>query len=92
MPLKAASDYQGYLHGEAISIGMFVASFISEQMGLMSTVDRIRLGTLLTRAGLPSRVRQPIPREKTDDPSGPGRGLIKNQRKGRFVSYCSKGF
>jgi 3-dehydroquinate synthase len=60
--IEAASRYVDYLHGEAISIGMFVAALISQQMGLLDPVDRIRLGTLLTRAGLPARVRRPLAR------------------------------
>jgi 3-dehydroquinate synthase len=62
--IEAATEYRGYLHGEAISIGMFVAAIISQQQGLLEAVDRIRLGTLLTRAGLPLRVRKPIPRAR----------------------------
>ncbi len=60
--IEAASGYSGYLHGEAISIGMFVASFIAAQMELLSTVERIRLGALLRRAGLPSHARKPMAR------------------------------
>lgn len=62
--IEAATDYKQYLHGEAISIGMFAASIISQQQDLMDQVDRIRLGTLLTKAGLPIRVRKPIPRKR----------------------------
>jgi 3-dehydroquinate synthase len=62
--IEAASDYKGYLHGEAIAIGMFVAALISQQQGLIEAVERIRLGTLLTKAGLPLRARAPIPRTR----------------------------
>ncbi len=62
--IETATDYKQYLHGEAISIGMFAASIISQQQNLMDQVDRIRLGTLLTKAGLPLRVRKPIPRKR----------------------------
>ncbi|MFA5976072.1 MAG: 3-dehydroquinate synthase [Elusimicrobiota bacterium] len=62
--IEAAGGYKTTLHGEAISIGMFVAGYLSSQMGLLEPVDRIRLGTLLTQAGLPSRVKRPIPREQ----------------------------
>jgi len=60
--VEAAGGYKTYLHGEAISIGMFVAGALSEQMGMISSVDRIRLNTLLSRAGLPARVRKPMAR------------------------------
>lgn len=61
--VEAAGKYKDYLHGEAVSIGMFVASAVSEQMNLIDMRDRIRLNTLLSRAGLPAQVRKPIPRE-----------------------------
>ncbi len=62
--IEAADGYREYLHGEAISIGMFVAGVLSEELTGLETVDRIRLGTLLTKAGLPARVKRPIPRER----------------------------
>lgn len=62
--IEAATGFRDYLHGEAISIGMFVAAIISQQQDLMEPVDRIRLGTLLTKAGLPLRARAPIPRAR----------------------------
>src|SRR4029077_2888227 len=65
--IEAATGFGDYLHGEAISIGMFAAAIISQQQGLMEAVDRIRLGTLLTKAGLPLRARAPIPRKRLMD-------------------------
>lgn len=65
--IEAATGFHVYTHGEAISIGMFVASFISQQMDLLEGLDRIRLGTLLTQAGLPSRVKKPISRPRLMD-------------------------
>jgi 3-dehydroquinate synthase len=62
--IEAATGYAEYLHGEAIAIGMFAAAIISQQQGLMDSLDKIRLGTLLTKAGLPLRVRAPIPRPR----------------------------
>src|SRR5205823_12467368 len=62
--IEAATGYRRYLHGEAISIGMFVAALLSEQLSGLSGLDRIRLGTLLTKAGLPARVSSPIPRAR----------------------------
>lgn len=59
--IEAAAGYRDYLHGEAISIGMFVALFISQEMEFLEPIDRIRLGTLLTKAGLPAQVRKPLP-------------------------------
>lgn len=62
--IEAATGYRQYLHGEAISIGMFVAGLLSEQLSGLDGIDRIRLGTLLTKAGLPARVKRPIPRSR----------------------------
>ena len=62
--IEAAQDYKGYLHGEAIAIGMFVAAFIGDQMGMLDTMSRVRLGTLLTNAGLPIYARKKVSREK----------------------------
>ncbi len=62
--IEAAADYNGYHHGEAVSIGMFVAGFLSQQYGLLEGLDRIRLGTLLTKAGLPATAKKPIPRAR----------------------------
>ncbi len=61
--VEATGGYKDYLHGEAVSIGMFVASAVSQQMGLLEPIDRIRLNTLLSRAGLPAQVKKPIPRD-----------------------------
>jgi 3-dehydroquinate synthase len=61
--VEAAGGYDTYLHGEAISIGMFVAGYLSSCVSGLSDIDRIRLGTLLTKAGLPARVKKALPRD-----------------------------
>jgi len=62
--IEAATHYASYTHGEAISIGMFVAGFLSQQLDLLDGLDRVRLNTLLTKAGLPAGVKSPIARPK----------------------------
>ncbi len=62
--IEAVNGYRQYLHGEAISIGMFAAGLLSEALLGLAPVDRIRLGRLLRDAGLPARVKKPIPRDK----------------------------
>ena len=62
--VEAAGGYRDYLHGEAISIGMLVAGALSEELSGLSALDRIRLSTLLSRAGLPTRVKRKIARKK----------------------------
>ncbi|OQX65179.1 MAG: 3-dehydroquinate synthase, partial [Desulfococcus sp. 4484_242] len=42
------------LHGEAISVGMVVASKLSEKKGLISTEDARRIEKLLSSLGLPT--------------------------------------
>ncbi len=53
--LEAATAYERFLHGEAVSIGMMVAAGISLRLGLIDreVVERQRL--LLERFGLPIR-------------------------------------
>jgi 3-dehydroquinate synthase len=65
--VEAASGYHVYLHGEAISIGMFTAALLSETLAGLRPIDRIRLGILLTRAGLPIRARRLISRRRIMD-------------------------
>jgi len=60
--IEAATGYTRYLHGEAIAIGMFAAAIIGQQQDQTDQLDRIRLGTLLSKAGLPIRARAAIPR------------------------------
>jgi 3-dehydroquinate synthase len=65
--IEATTGFTGYLHGEAVAIGMFAASIVSQQQGNLDPLERIRLGTLLTKAGLPLRARKPLPRARVMD-------------------------
>jgi 3-dehydroquinate synthase len=65
--VEAAGGYNDYLHGEAVSIGMFVAGYLSSHLLNFSDIDRIRMGTLLTKANLPARVHKPLPRKAIMD-------------------------
>ena len=51
--LESVTNYEKYLHGEAVSIGMIKAMKISEKMGLISKDDIDRVETLLKGFGLP---------------------------------------
>ncbi len=51
--LETMTDYKTYLHGEAVAIGMMVATRLSEQKGLCATGLSDRLGALLQSFGLP---------------------------------------
>jgi len=51
--LEAATSYEGYLHGEAVAVGMVGAALISQRMGLLTPDAVERLRKLLQRFGLP---------------------------------------
>jgi len=51
--LETLTDYRTYLHGEAVAIGMMVASRLSELRGLCKRGLSIRLGKLLQSFDLP---------------------------------------
>lgn len=53
--LETTGGYQRLLHGEAIAIGMVVATMLSVHRGLCEPEDLHRLRALLTRIGLPTR-------------------------------------
>lgn len=52
--IETASAYE---HGEAVALGMRVASDISVQLGLLSTVADDRINALLSNIGLPRRIK-----------------------------------
>jgi 3-dehydroquinate synthase len=47
----------GVPHGEAISVGMVIASALSEKRGYLSAEDTKRIESLLNRLGLPTRLQ-----------------------------------
>jgi len=51
--LETFTEYTRYLHGEAVAIGMMVATRLSEQRGLCTPGFSERLGILLQSFGLP---------------------------------------
>ncbi len=51
--LENAAEYGNLLHGEAVAIGMRLASHLSVQLGLCSTKDLDRITSLLQRLELP---------------------------------------
>jgi 3-dehydroquinate synthase len=52
--IEAATDFERYLHGEAVALGMLMAADLSREMGLIDGAARERIGNLIRRAGLPS--------------------------------------
>ena len=56
--LETITNYQGYSHGEAISIGMIFAAKLSLELGLIESDDFSRIYNLINSAGLPVLPKQ----------------------------------
>ncbi len=52
--LEAATQFERYLHGEAVALGMLMAADLSREMGLIDAQARERIEGLVRRAGLPT--------------------------------------
>ncbi|QNS01712.1 MAG: 3-dehydroquinate synthase [Buchnera aphidicola (Pentalonia nigronervosa)] len=51
--IETNTGYGSWLHGQAISVGIVMASRVSELLGYLCKKDRIRILSLLKRTGLP---------------------------------------
>jgi len=58
--IEKLGNYQRYLHGEAVAIGMVMAADLSQRSGLLPAEDVTRLTALLLAAGLPVSVDQDL--------------------------------
>lgn len=54
--LETETGYGTLLHGEAVAIGMLLATHLSERLGMAPAADGARLKALLVRAGLPTHM------------------------------------
>jgi 3-dehydroquinate synthase len=54
--IEAATGYARYLHGEAVALGMLLASELSSRIGLIDSGVTRRVRALLTMAGLPTEM------------------------------------
>jgi 3-dehydroquinate synthase len=52
--IESATNYETFLHGEAVALGMLMASDLSHRLGLLDAHSLKRLRDLLARAGLPA--------------------------------------
>jgi 3-dehydroquinate synthase len=52
--IEAATDFERYLHGEAVALGMVMAADLSRELGLIDAAAKERIDRLLERAGLPT--------------------------------------
>jgi 3-dehydroquinate synthase len=59
--IEAVAGYGTYLHGEAIAIGLVLASQFSEKLGNVDSSAVERTTTLLQKYDLPVRLRKPLP-------------------------------
>ncbi|MGH8481050.1 MAG: 3-dehydroquinate synthase [Nevskiaceae bacterium] len=53
--VEAHVGYEGWLHGEAVAVGLCMAADLSRRLGGLSVVDAARAQALVARAGLPTR-------------------------------------
>jgi 3-dehydroquinate synthase len=53
--IEAHAGYEGWLHGEAVAVGLCMAADLSERLGWLPVVDAARVKALVARAGLPTR-------------------------------------
>ena len=52
--IEAATNYEKYLHGEAVGLGMLIAADLSHRLGMIDAAVKERLRDLLVRTGLPT--------------------------------------
>ncbi len=74
--IEAATAYQRYLHGEAVSIGMEASASIAQSVGILNQDDAARQRALLHALGLPLYC------EVTPDALAPALTLDKKNRAG----------
>jgi 3-dehydroquinate synthase len=68
--LEAIGNYERWLHGEAVAIGMALAARTSVALGWLAVRDCERIESLLARAGLPTAARGVDPDELLDHMRG----------------------
>jgi len=52
--IESATNYDTYLHGEAVGLGMLMATHMSHRLGLIDGAAKERVRDILARAGLPT--------------------------------------
>lgn len=53
--IEAHVGYEGWLHGEAVAVGLCMAADLSRRLGWLSVVEAARAQALVARTGLPTR-------------------------------------
>jgi 3-dehydroquinate synthase len=59
--IEACKNYQGYLHGEAVSMGMVLAGELAVSRELLKKEEAERIAALLKSAGLPTQLTKDDP-------------------------------
>ncbi|MEM7593429.1 MAG: 3-dehydroquinate synthase [Cyanobacteria bacterium P01_A01_bin.83] len=54
--VESLTNYQQFVHGEAVAIGMVAAGKIAVQMGLWTAEEAQRQDNLISKAGLPTKI------------------------------------
>jgi len=52
--IEAATAYETYLHGEAVALGLLIATDFSQRLGMVDAAVKDRVREILTQAGLPT--------------------------------------
>jgi len=63
--VEAATRFEGYLHGEAVAIGMCLAASLSVELGLLGAPERDKVVALVGQAGLPTKLKHSDPDTET---------------------------
>ncbi len=62
--IETVSGYTAYTHGEAVAIGLCAAARLGARLGTFPSVEIPRVDALVSRWGLPTRVKRPLSRTK----------------------------
>jgi 3-dehydroquinate synthase len=65
--IEGASNYENFLHGEAVSLGIIAACAISAKRAGLPRAEITAVANLLQRFGLPIRLPEGLPRERILD-------------------------
>ncbi len=68
--VEKVAGFGTYLHGEAVGLGLYMAARLSEEMGLLSAGDVLRVKALLERYSLPTALRKPLPLHDLEKAAG----------------------
>ena len=81
--IEATAGYGDYLHGEAVAIGLSLATQLSVHLGKGDCAEVSRVNDLLRRYGLPTTLKTPLP--LADLMSAMGRDKKVRKGRSRFV-------